>query len=1019
MNWISGYDPVLKCAVQVLPADMSLWTIHCLVRDRRTVTFVRVAAEDSAETSRQEAHQPSRGCNAADPTETAITALIDAINNDSDPEFHSQPRPVTSTQTEAPRPPASAASKQPLPSPIRAAVRPPETRAGPSPATSTLARSASSSGQARPRYTPLAQCGGHKQRYNVMAVLAEVLETPRRRKSKIVARVMITDESLVITGDLREHFKFDILADSMEQMPDLKVGNIMRIHHMVVEVFNGKADGRVFSGGCVTTVAGGTDRAIVPQCAAARGGEREIVWAGEDDARVEQLRAMWAGQISEARRLEDIVAACVSRVTCRVVAVFTCPGQLILRLEDGTASAVSSLEFRGHDTESMEQVGDNKLWVDAWSEADRPASVAGLNAGDFVRLPRLRCAALAADSEAGQMFKFSFDCRALEFPEAGDAEVEEVKLRLGVTGNTDEGLGNSYVDRLLAAVNMSGPLTLPNSESLAAAKVTEDPPASAADAVEADRGKELNNPASPNRGTSMSNSSEAMDVVPTPPSKPVEKEIPATLSSSSDKDVAVVDSVNDPKTICQEESILLNNPLRSQEGPSRKRRSSSRRISLKRSRSITPPPTLKLNRNRNGDWEERSRSPSPKLKLNKSLLPSYSLRSRSSTSSSSEDEITLSHPLSALKPSSEKKKRKGLEDSAASNLSVDRSRSESPPSSNSKPLRYSLRQRSQTPPVKQQSGKRRRLRSPLLSAANIAAPRTHEAPPPAAAAAPQPSPGSSVASLPCAQPPPPSSSATDSPLPCSQMSEFLADASPLRTRPSPPPSEPGSPQLSRHSSLSVYASCRGSPAPDRTECTLLQDSEEIEVSQKNEAEDSQYSFHSESDFELTRMSMEINSSLFNPSDLNTNTTLANINPPSERNPDDPQEVEDNLESMSQPLLVQEVTDDEEENNKNSTVDENSENCTKIKAKEHHSENRLEDDNKASGSVDNVDHEKGEEDTIKSAPEKRTLGQYRAHLRTRCEAECGRWARVTCSLLPAAPPGTYRLLCVVRKRCESD
>ena len=230
MNWISGYDPVLKCAVQVLPADMSLWTIHCLVRDRRTVTFVRVAAEDSAETSRQEAHQPSRGCNAADPTETAITALIDAINNDSDPEFHSQPRPVTSTQTEAPRPPASAASKQPLPSPIRAAVRPPETRAGPSPATNTLARSASSSGQARPRYTPLAQCGGHKQRYNVMAVLAEVLETPRRRKSKIVARVMITDESLVITGDLREHFKFDILADSMEQMPDLKVGNIMRIH---------------------------------------------------------------------------------------------------------------------------------------------------------------------------------------------------------------------------------------------------------------------------------------------------------------------------------------------------------------------------------------------------------------------------------------------------------------------------------------------------------------------------------------------------------------------------------------------------------------------------------------------------------------------------------------------------------------------------------------------------------------------------------------------------------------------
>ena len=124
-----------------------------------------------------------------------------------------------------------------------------------------------------------------------------------------------------------------------------------------------------------------------------------------------------------------------------------------------------------------------------------------------------------------------------------------------------------------------------------------------------------------------------------------------------------------------------------------------------------------------------------------------------------------------------------------------------------------------------------------------------------------------------------------------------------------------------------------------------------------------------------------------------------------------------MESMSQPLLVQEITDDEEENNKNCTVDENSENCTKIKAKEHHSNNRLEDNNTASN-VENVDREKIVEDTNTSTPEKRTLGQYRAHLRTRCEAECGRWARVTCSLLPAAPPGTYRLLCVVRRRRNS-
>ena len=84
-------------------------------------------------------------------------------------------------------------------------------------------RTASPRAQARPQYTHLAQCRLHKKRYNVMAVLAEVIQLPRRMKSKIVAKVMITDDSLEIGGDLREHFKFDILTDSMEQMPDLTV----------------------------------------------------------------------------------------------------------------------------------------------------------------------------------------------------------------------------------------------------------------------------------------------------------------------------------------------------------------------------------------------------------------------------------------------------------------------------------------------------------------------------------------------------------------------------------------------------------------------------------------------------------------------------------------------------------------------------------------------------------------------------------------------------------------------------
>ena len=52
-----------------------------------------------------------------------------------------------------------------------------------------------------------------------------------------------------------------------------------------------------------------------------------------------------------------------SRVLARVVSVFRDDDHVILRLEDGTVSSVVSVEYRGHDTETLEQAGDNKHWV--------------------------------------------------------------------------------------------------------------------------------------------------------------------------------------------------------------------------------------------------------------------------------------------------------------------------------------------------------------------------------------------------------------------------------------------------------------------------------------------------------------------------------------------------------------------------------------------------------------------------------------------------------------------------------
>ena len=64
-----------------------------------------------------------------------------------------------------------------------------------------------------------------------------MVETPIRRKCKIVTQLTIQDESLWSCGDFKEYFKFDILSDC--KVPVLEVMAILMIHHMVVEVFLG------------------------------------------------------------------------------------------------------------------------------------------------------------------------------------------------------------------------------------------------------------------------------------------------------------------------------------------------------------------------------------------------------------------------------------------------------------------------------------------------------------------------------------------------------------------------------------------------------------------------------------------------------------------------------------------------------------------------------------------------------------------------------------------------------------
>ena len=615
---------------------------------------------------------------------------------------------------------------------------------------------------------------------------------------------------------------------------------------MSVEVFNGKADGRVYSGSCVTTVQGGVGEPIVPSCPATRG-TRDITWTGEDDKRVEQLRLMWAGQEVEVRKLEDIVTECVSRVTGRVMAVYTCGGHVILRLEDGTVSGIVSVEYRGSDTETMEEAGDNKQWVDVWCEHADPGVTNSLVDGDLVLLDLVRCVKLD-----NGVFRFLLD-RGGEIlrldPEA--LEAVELKERLGPEASQSQNV--SYIDRMLAAVSKQGSFVPPSdSDSLVASQQSS----------ERQDQNDQQLPSSPS--TQMDQCSQQdSSVLPASATKPTEtmtfqEEVLQQVDSESQKKKENYQNSESSEAVSSQSLELSksSNIEIVQEETSRNlsfsckskivvesvvERTPTKRLSLKRSRSQTPPPTLKK---RNKDGSEASVPRSPKVKR-KRPLSGYSLRADSineSTLSLSLPDQTMSFGNSFKINNVNKSKR---------------CRSESPTTGSSQ---YSLRSRSQTPPISHQVTKE-----------NVSQPACSSPTPP---------------SLPCAQPSPtiPSVSSLHDPpsplslssLPCSQMSEFLADSSPQRIKPSSLLSTSSSPassprrvtktsyQCSQQSSTqsSVFASCRGSPSHDVTECTLLQDSEEMEVSQKHlenikdDNVDTQYSLCSESDFEMT-MSMDI------------------------------------------------------------------------------------------------------------------------------------------------------------------
>ena len=153
--------------------------------------------------------------------------------------------------------------------------------------------------------------------------------------------------------------------------------------------------------------------------------EREVLSQLErDEIMVADLRKwQMEGKAGVRRTIEEIVEECETDLMCRVVTANSVQEGLVVRVEDGTCSKVLSMEYRGQDTMTQEEAGNNKHFIDVWVEnSSLVENIRQLDmvAGEWVRMEKVKCVKEGAGGS--DIFRFS----------VVDGKIKRLKRMLGV-----------------------------------------------------------------------------------------------------------------------------------------------------------------------------------------------------------------------------------------------------------------------------------------------------------------------------------------------------------------------------------------------------------------------------------------------------------------------------------------------------------------------------------------------------------------------------------------------------------
>ena len=327
-------------------------------------------------------------------------------------------------------------------------------------------------------YTHLKDCSDTRIRYHTWAVVSNYTRLPSliRSGTKYMAQMYIMDQDC--HGSFgKPDYQFSIMGRTLDDFPgcELQKGSVVRIHHMVVQHYQGEPSGRVYDPRTVVVFEPGEpEDPVLPRY---KSDPSKFEFTTEDKEKVLELRLWWKGlqnnannaaqpeQDSTLKSFSEVKRASTFDVQCKILKKFSFGNDgcsRVLRVTDGSFCNLLSLTYQADGSVTLRKA---EVEVDILARGEEILKKVDeeLQMGKIVRINNVQCLEKEISTSDSALkiqfkaFRFIIGDEFSSVPLA-DSDSACIKLR----GAADAGEGESASQTQSQTLfNQSQPLTAP------------------------------------------------------------------------------------------------------------------------------------------------------------------------------------------------------------------------------------------------------------------------------------------------------------------------------------------------------------------------------------------------------------------------------------------------------------------------------------------------------------------------------------------------------------------------------